>query len=66
MTSYLVPLLAVIGLCVFWAVFQVWLTKQDPELGKRSLKCGNCGCDKQCDEDHADNSASSPRSGSPG
>ena len=49
MATYLYILLAFIALCAFWAGFQIWLTKLDPELGKRSLKCGNCGCDKQCE-----------------
>jgi hypothetical protein len=50
MTTYLYVLLAFIVLCAFWAGFQIWLTKHDPELGKRALKCGNCGCDKGCDK----------------
>ena len=51
MTHYLYILFAFIALCAFWAVFQVWLAKQDPELAQRSLKCGNCGCEKQCEKD---------------
>ena len=51
MTTYLYVLIAFIVLCAFWAGFQIWLTKHDPELGKRALKCGNCGCDKQCEND---------------
>ena len=66
MITYLYVLIAFIALCVFWAGFQLWLTKHDPELGKRSLKCGNCGCDKQCDEGREDDSAGSPRSESLG
>lgn len=63
MADYLVPLLSVIGLCALWAVFQLWLAKHDPDAAKRSLKCGNCGCEKQCDGDYADDSGNGPRSG---
>lgn len=63
MSHYLVPLLAIIALCAFWAVFQLWLARHDPDAARRSLKCGNCGCEKQCDGDYADGSASGPRSG---
>ena len=51
MMTYLYILIAFIALCAFWAGFQIWLGKQDPELAKRALKCGNCGCDKQCESD---------------
>jgi hypothetical protein len=51
MTNYLVPLLAIIALCAFWAIFQLWLAKHDSDLAKRSLKCGNCGCEEQCERD---------------
>jgi hypothetical protein len=54
MTTYLFILLAFIALCAFWAGFQIWLGKQDPELAKRALKCGNCGCDKQCESDRTE------------
>ena len=48
MTTYLVPLLAFIALCGFWAVFQVWLRKTDPETAERINRCG--GCNGQCQE----------------
>ena len=59
MTNYLLPLLAIIGLCAFWAVFQLWLVKHDPDAEKRSLKCGNCGREKQCDDDESAAAAAS-------
>ena len=46
MTTYLIPLLAFIGLCAFWASFQVWLAKTDPEAAERGNRCG--GCNGQC------------------
>ncbi len=42
MIGYLMPLLAIVILCGAWAVFQIWLDKQDPEAKRRSLKCGAC------------------------
>jgi hypothetical protein len=47
--TYLYALLAIVGLCAFWAVFQLWLAKQDPDLGERSQKCGGCGRRNECD-----------------
>ena len=49
MTSYVFPLLAIIALCAFWAIFQLWLSKHDPDLGERSQKCGGCGRKTECD-----------------
>lgn len=46
MTTYFIPLLAFIGLCVFWAVFQLWLARTDPEAAERGNRCG--GCNGQC------------------
>jgi len=48
MTTYLLPLLSVIALCVFWAIFQVWLSKHDPDAKTRSAKCGGCGRQDEC------------------
>jgi hypothetical protein len=45
MTHYLVPLFAVVLLCAGWAVFQVWLSRHDPEANQRLRKCGDCDCD---------------------
>ena len=50
MISYLLPLLAIGGLCAFWALFQLWLSRHDPEAGKRMQKCGNCACETPCAE----------------
>ena len=49
MMTYLYSLLAVILLCAFWALFQVWLSGQDPDAEARSLKCGGCGRRNECD-----------------
>ncbi len=49
MTDFLIPLLAVVLLCAFWAIFQVWLARHDPDSEKRSLKCGGCGRREECD-----------------
>ena len=43
--SYLAGLLTFIALCAGWAVFQVWLSKHDPEANQRLRKCGECNCD---------------------
>lgn len=48
MTSYLLPLLAIVALCAAWAVFQLWLTKHDPDAKRRSLKCGSCSRRDDC------------------
>ena len=48
MTAYLTPLLAFIALCAFWALFQLWLGKTDPEAAERANRCG--GCSGQCQE----------------
>jgi len=51
MLTYLIALLAVVALCAFWALFQVWLSRHDPDGEKRPLKCGACGCEKDCEEE---------------
>ena len=53
MTTYLLPLLAVVLLCACWALFQQWLAKVDPGVKEGSLKCGGCGRRGGCDaEEH--------------
>jgi len=47
MTTYFYPLLSIIALCAFWAIFQVWLSKHDPDATKSS-KCGGCGRRDEC------------------
>ena len=47
MSHYLVALLAIVVLCAGWGIFQLWLSKHDPELAERANKCGNCSCDKK-------------------
>ncbi len=47
MTSYLVPLLAIVLLCALWAIFQLGLSKHDPDATTRSTKCG--ACDERCE-----------------
>jgi len=49
MTRYLLPLLAVVLLCAFWALFQQWLSRRDPDAEKRSTKCGGCGRRGECE-----------------
>jgi len=48
LTSYLLPLLAVVLLCACWAGFQIWLSRHDPDAKARSLKCGGCGRKDDC------------------
>ncbi len=48
LTTYVLPLLAVVALCAFWAIFQTWLFKHDPDAEQRSMKCGGCGATKEC------------------
>jgi len=47
MMTYIFSLLGLVALCVFWAIFQQWLSKQDPDGQERPAKCG--GCDEQCE-----------------
>ena len=49
MTNYFLPLLAIVLLCAFWALFQQWLWRMDPDVKQRSLKCGGCGRRGDCD-----------------
>jgi len=51
LTTYIYPLLAVVSLCAFWAIFQTWLFKHDPDAERRSLKCGGCGREDECNSD---------------
>ena len=48
MTTYIFALLGLVALCVFWAVFQQWLDKHDPDVHERPAKCG--GCKEQCEK----------------
>jgi hypothetical protein len=48
LTTYFLPLLAVIALCAFWAVFQLWLSKHDPDAAAKSTKCGGCSRKSDC------------------
>ena len=47
MMTYIFSLLGLVALCVFWAFFQQWLNKQDPDGQERPAKCG--GCNEQCE-----------------
>jgi hypothetical protein len=44
----LLALLAVVALCAFWAIFQLWLERHDPDARTRSQKCGGCGRKEEC------------------
>ena len=46
MTTYIFALLGLVALCVFWAVFQQWLSKHDPDSQERPAGCG--GCKEKC------------------
>ena len=48
LTNYILPLLAVVALCAFWAIFQTWLFKIDPDAKRRSQKCGGCSRQDEC------------------
>ena len=48
-TTYIYPLLAIVALCGFWAIFQIWLHRHDPDAEAKSLKCGGCGRKGECD-----------------
>lgn len=53
MTTYFLPLLFVVVLCAFWAIFQVWLSRHDPDAKTTSTKCGGCARQDDCgDADH--------------
>jgi len=48
MMTYIFALLGMVALCVFWAVFQLWLNRHHPDNEKRPIKCA--GCDENCEE----------------
>ena len=50
MSHYVIALLAIVVLCAGWGIFQLWLSKHDPELAERANKCGNCSCDRKSGE----------------
>jgi len=50
MASYILSLLCLVALCIFWAVFQMWLNRHDPVDDRDSVRCG--GCDGSCDKNH--------------
>jgi hypothetical protein len=43
-----ISLLGIVALRVFWAVFQLWLKKTDPDVAEQCNRCG--GCNGQCRE----------------
>ena len=47
MATHIFSLLGLVALCVFWAVFQLWLKKKDPDAAERPAKCG--GCNEPCE-----------------
>ena len=51
--NYVYGLLTMVGLCAFWAVFQSWLFRHDPDAERRASKCEGCNCSTPC-EDSAD------------
>jgi hypothetical protein len=50
MTSYFIPLFAIVALCAAWGLFQKWLSDHDPDAERRSLKCGACSRKDDCNE----------------
>jgi hypothetical protein len=48
MATYIFAVLGLVGLCVGWALLQLWVNKVDPDPEARSIKCG--GCDQRCYE----------------
>jgi len=47
MLHYLLVLLGVVGVAVFWVLFQIWLTSQDSELTNR-MESSCEDCEKPC------------------
>lgn len=48
--TYLAGILAFVLLCAGWAVFQVWLSKHDPEANQCLRRCGDCNCKRSEEE----------------
>jgi len=46
MVSYLVVLVCFVGLCSFWALFQLWLSKHTDEELEAQKSCQ--GCEESC------------------
>lgn len=44
--TYLAGLLAMVTLCAAWAVFQIWLSRHDPEANQCLRRCGDCNCER--------------------
>jgi hypothetical protein len=49
MMTYAYSLLAVVLLCAFWALFQQWLARHDPDAASRPRKCGGCNRRDECE-----------------
>jgi hypothetical protein len=47
MINYVIALIAVVALCGAWAVFQIWLSRHDPEANQCLRRCGDCNCDRE-------------------
>lgn len=43
--NHVLALLAVVALCAGWAVFQVWLSRHDPQANRCLRRCGDCNCE---------------------
>jgi len=50
LTTYFFPLLSVVLLCALWAIFQMWLSRHDPDAKTAPQKCGACGRRDECDD----------------
>jgi len=44
--TYVIGLLAMVALCGAWAVFQIWLSRHDPEANQCLRRCGDCNCER--------------------
>ena len=42
MSTHVISLIGLVALCVFRAVFQLWLKKTDPDVAEQSNECGGC------------------------
>jgi len=57
MVGYLIGILALVGLCAGWGLFQLWMRRTDPGYRELQGGCGGCrnheSCRTECGRDES-------------